>query len=317
GTPSRREGEQVSGELNSGDENLSEDSPLVAAADKVSGKSSFGSKIKNRLKNILQKDRIDPAVADMEQDDGVELVDDQEQKTIDQETIDQERVSQKSVAQASIRKSHPGLSEAPATQSRAAAARNEQKFYDIADDLVDGRQQLVFIGSFERNGDASSNGDAVSVVEVLGDDVLEAGRSVAIIDAGSFDISEYPGISDLAAGDVDFGEVVIHGDIGQPTIVNWGRLNAISSGSDRPKILVEALCDICEVVIVMVGGARNKSTLPVFAGLDGPLILVAASDPDDQQIIETLAQTKALGFENTSILTLAKRRASNNRINVA
>ncbi len=170
---------------------------------------------------------------------------------------------------------------------------------------------MVFVGSFGRNGDAAS------VVEVLGDDVLEAGRSVAVIDAGSADISDYPGISDLAAGDVDFGEVVFHGDIGQPTIVNWGRLRSISSGSERPKILVEALCDICEVVIVMVGGARNKSTLPVFAGLDAHLILVAASDPDDQQVIETLAQTKALGFENTSILTLAKKRSNNSRINVA
>ncbi|MCF6327341.1 MAG: GumC family protein [Devosiaceae bacterium] len=327
GTSLRREGEQFSAlGLTSLNENNSAGSPPLADADIMPGKkSSLGSKIKGRLKTILQKDRTDPAVEEFEQD-GVVSGNDRDQEIFSQN---------------SIRKAHPGLSDAPPSRSQiekkpetpdgashdyashdyvshdyvspdqVSADSYEQQFYDLADDLADGRQQLVFVGSFDRNGDAAS------VVEVLGDDVLEAGRSVAIIDAGSSVISDYPGISDLAAGDVDFGEVVFHGDTDEPTIVNWGRLNAILSGSDRPKILVEALCDICEVVIVMVGGERSKSNLSIFAGLNAHLVLVAAKDPDNQRIAETLAQTKALGFENTSILTLAKKRANRDRVNVA
>jgi len=313
GTPSRREGEQALAGPVPVNKNISQGTPPVTDAEKASGKSSLGSKIKGRLKNILQKDRTDPSIEELQQD---ERVDDEGQEIGDQEIVYQE----------SKHNAHPGLSDTPPSQNQivskpnmpervardqASVARYEQDFFDLADDLVDGHQQLVFVGSFDRNGDATS------VVEVLGDDVLEAGRSVAIIDAGSCDISDYPGISDLAAGDADFGEVVFHGEIGQPTIVNWGRLSAIALGSDRPKILVEALCDICEVVIVMVGGARKNSNLAIFSGLNANLVLVAANDPDDQQIIATLAQTKALGFEKTSILTLAKRRANNSRINVA
>jgi len=294
--------------------NKLKDSPPVADTDKVQSQSSYGSKIKGRLTNILHKDRLDPTAEEFEQN-GVPLAGNQmaakpeisEDVTSERATPDRvtpDRVPHDYVAPDRV--SHDYVA-----AERVSAAIFEQEFYDLANDLVSGRQQLVFVGSFDRNGDAAS------VVEVLGDDVLEAGRSVAIIDAGSGVISEYPGISDLAAGDVDFGDVVFHGDIGRPTIVSWGSLNAISSSSDRPAVLVEALCDICEVVIVMVGRGIKKSSLPIFAGLDARLVLVAASEPKDQQVSKTLDKTEALGFERTSILTLAKKRASRGRVNVA
>ncbi len=135
-------------------------------------------------------------------------------------------------------------------------------------------------------------------------------RSVAVVDAGSAVISADPGISDLAAGIVDFGEIVKTSEQGKFSEVSWGRQATIYSRSDKPAILVEALCDISEVVIVFSGSAGVASSLPLFAGLDGTIALVAGVVPKSDAVENALEDASTLGFRRSHLLFAARVRAN-------
>jgi len=218
----------------------------------------------------------------------------------------------------SNRSQHPDISEVnikdnpplpkpdnlPNQQPEKSLGDSGRDFHALFNYMQNADQRLIFIGAFDQNGDASA------LAQMLGASILESGQSVAIVDAGSTVISSQAGISDLAAGDVDFGEIVIHGEPGELSEVMWGTKSIISSRSENPAILVEALEDICDVVIVYVGGMGIKSGLPLFAGLNGTLALVSGSYPDKQMVRETLEDVDALGFKTVKILTLAKNRTN-------
>ncbi|MCF6302380.1 MAG: hypothetical protein L3J13_04145, partial [Devosiaceae bacterium] len=207
-------------------------------------------------------------------------------------------------------------SAAPAARSSTAAISSSAKeqppvssgvdtdFYDLAEALCTGHEQIVFLSAFDPEGDCTGVG------EMLISEILANGRSVAIVDAGSGVISSQPGISDLAANEAEFGEVVFHSEDDGLTEIYWGTRRNIYSASEKPATLVEALCDICDVVLVFVGGVGATSNLPLFAGLDGTLTMVAGAQPEYSSSQRALDEAQALGFARSQLLVMPKNHAN-------
>lgn len=190
----------------------------------------------------------------------------------------------------------PFVAEPPMSQS-------DQDFYELSQSLVSGQENLVFLTTYDRMGDSTGVG------EMLISEILAAGRSVAIVDAGSNVVSIRPGISDLAANAAEFGDVVFPNEEGGLTEVYWGTRSNIYGGADKPAILVEALCDICDVVLVFAGSVGVASNLPIFAGLQGTLALVAGQEPNYDAAQNALDDAASLGFDQARVLIFADQQS--------
>ncbi len=199
---------------------------------------------------------------------------------------------------------NPAPSSAEAESEDLQLEEADADFYNLAEALCTGKEQLVYLVSFD------SRGDCIGVGEMLISETLAAGKTVAIVDAGSGVTSSHPGISDLAADRVDFGEVVFPSEEGGITEVYWGTERQIYADSDKPVILVEALCDICDVVVVFAGEVGAGSTLPLFTGLQGRVALVTGEQPENIAAHRALEDVAALGFARTSLLVMAKNHAN-------
>ncbi len=199
-----------------------------------------------------------------------------------------------------------GMSQNASQQFSARDAQEvfEQDFYELALALRSGKENLVFLTSYDRDA------DCIGVSEMLLSDILDSGRSVAVVDAGSGVISAQRGISDLAAGEVEFGQIVFPVNGEGITEVYWGTRPTIYQQSEKPAVLVEALCDICDIVLVFAGGMGVASNLPLFAGLNGTMALVAGNQPAPHSIYRALDDAASLGFERSVLLVMTEQRAN-------
>ena len=125
------------------------------------------------------------------------------------------------------------------------------------------------------------------MADALAADGLAKGLSVVLVDAGSGRTGDAPGLSDLSTGQAGFGDVVQKSADQSFAEVAWGQGDSIDRASAKPSILIEALGDIYEVVIVLTGRVGGRSTLPVFADLDGRIVLVTSQE-EDAETAETL-----------------------------
>ena len=148
----------------------------------------------------------------------------------------------------------------------------------------------------------------VSVVERLLAETIVADLSAVVVDAGSGEVSAAPGLTDLAAGRADYGEVVQRAAENLAE-VQWGRLPALDTHSSRPQTLIEALGDIYHVVIVDTGGADAESSLPLFTGARATVVLVAGDDVGPVAIGRARRAIAALGFTLGRVVTLPSEKA--------
>jgi uncharacterized protein involved in exopolysaccharide biosynthesis len=171
-----------------------------------------------------------------------------------------------------------------------AAAENALELSNLSADLTLGRVRIVLLAA------VSEARDAAIVADMLAGDALQAGLSVCRVDAGSARQSAEPGISDLCAEQVSFGDVVHRLRDGLAE-VPWGHLATIDRRSPRAMTLVEALADIYEVVIVLTGRVGLNSNLPLFEGTPGRLVLVRGASTPPALVESVSADAAALGFE--------------------
>jgi polysaccharide biosynthesis transport protein len=80
--------------------------------------------------------------------------------------------------------------------------------------------------------------------------------------------------------------------------------------SPKPLTLVEALSDIYEVVVLMTGRVGMNSTLQMFSGLEGRLILVAGEDNDLDAVATSREELLEAGFGSVEITALSPRVAA-------
>lgn len=148
------------------------------------------------------------------------------------------------------------------------------RYADLAADLVLGKTHLLLLADHDHSEPGRRMADALAA------DALAKGLSVVLVDAGSGRVGAAPGLSDLSLGGAGFGDVVQKSADQSFAEVAWGQGDTIDRASSRPSILVEALGDIYEVVIVLTGRVGGRSTLPVFADLGGRVVLVTSADED-------------------------------------
>jgi len=159
----------------------------------------------------------------------------------------------------------------------------------LAADMTLGRARIVLIAA------VSEARDAALVADTLVAEALEHGLSVCRIDAGSGRPSTAPGLTDLCADAVGFGDVV-HKMRDGLAEVPWGQQPHLDRRSTKPLTLVEALADIYEVVVVATGRVGLNSTLPVFAGAAARLALVCPPQAPAALVEAAAADIASLGF---------------------
>lgn len=173
---------------------------------------------------------------------------------------------------------------------------------NLAADIAIGRVRVVMLAAL------SNFRDVERVAEILTRSALDRGLSVATIDAGSGHLSPEPGLTDLAAEKAGFGDVV-HKISEGLAAVPWGHREALERRSMKPVTLIEALTDIYEVVIVLTGRIGVTSTLPVFAGIDCRLVMVAGEQPDRAAVQSALAEAGTLGYEVGQMVSAPAQRS--------
>lgn len=143
--------------------------------------------------------------------------------------------------------------------------------------------------------------DCQEFAERLSAKLIRNGLSVAEIDAASGLQGNEAGLSDLCAGQAEFGDVVHRAPDGQFAYVPWGQASRLGRTGGRAATLVEALADIYECVLVVTGPIEMKSSLPLFADVGARCILLAASRADAFPIEHEIV---ALGFETVQVVAL-------------
>jgi hypothetical protein len=144
--------------------------------------------------------------------------------------------------------------------------------------------------------------DAATVAETLIEDAATKGLSVCIVDAGSTRPSSVPGITDLSAERATYGDVVHKSGHEGLAEVPWGTLPAIDRRSTKPAVLVDALTDIYEVVIVLTGRVGIASSLPIFASIPCRLVFVAGTVVAPGHLEAAEADARALGFDIVQVV---------------
>ncbi|HWU18289.1 MAG TPA: Wzz/FepE/Etk N-terminal domain-containing protein [Devosia sp.] len=188
--------------------------------------------------------------------------------------------------------------------AKPAALLHAISYSQLASDLVLGRTHLVILAGH------NSNDECEDLAEELVGDALAKGLSVALVDAGSGRLSEEPGLTDLSIEAVSFGDVVHKSADNSFAEIPWGQGDAIDRRSTKPITLIEALGDIYEVVVIMTGPVGIASTLSMFGGLDGRILLVAGKDDGFDAIEQTRNQLTSAGFGPVEIAAAPERVAA-------
>lgn len=150
--------------------------------------------------------------------------------------------------------------------------------------------------------------ETLMVMDRLFEDALMSGLSAVVVDAGSGETSALLGLTDLAAEQADYGDVMQRaGD--NLAEVPWGRLPSLDRRSSRPSTLIEALADIYHVVIVDTGRVGIASSLPLFSGARATVVLVTSADASPVAIGVARRDVAALGFELGRVVSLPAVRA--------
>lgn len=201
--------------------------------------------------------------------------------------------------------------EAPARPSVLASATpaprpapQPLRISELTDDLILGRTHLVILAAHR------SNAACTALAEDMIRDALARGLSAALVDAGSGHAGDEPGLTDLSADAASFGDVVHKSADNSFAEVPWGQGEAISRSSPKPLTLVEALADLYEVVVLMTGRVGSASSLPLFDGLNGRLVLVAAEDADPDEVAEARERLLDAGFADCDIAAAPARVAA-------
>ncbi|MBI4922785.1 MAG: GumC family protein [Devosia nanyangense] len=190
---------------------------------------------------------------------------------------------------------------APEPRHRAVAD-GQLALSNLSADIALGRVRVVLLAA------VSEARDAAIVADRLVSDALHKGLSICRVDAGSGRPSTALGITDLCGEQASFGDVVHKVREGLAE-VPWGHLTTLDRRSMRPVTLLEALGDIYEVVIVSTGRVGLNSSLPVFAGVRGRLVMVRQNATPAVLVDAVTADAAALGFEVAPSVLVPERQS--------
>jgi capsular polysaccharide biosynthesis protein len=184
----------------------------------------------------------------------------------------------------------------------AAARRADDDLAQLSAAVTTHQLRTVLLASLD------GGQETLAVMDRLLEDALMSDLSAVVVDAGSGETSALLGLTDLAAEQADYGDVMQRaGD--NLAEVPWGRLPSLDRRSSRPSTLIEALADIYHVVIVDTGRVGVASSLPLFAGARATVVLVTSEDASPVAIGIARRDIAALGFELGRVVRLPAVRA--------
>ncbi|HEY8596716.1 MAG TPA: Wzz/FepE/Etk N-terminal domain-containing protein [Devosiaceae bacterium] len=183
----------------------------------------------------------------------------------------------------------------------AESGEDTEAIAALCESMARGEERCVLIVEVGERGSASE------LAETLVSGTLAAGLSVARVDAGSQKPTAELGLTDLAAGGADFGDVIQPGNRGGLAEVPWGQGRVVDRSSDRPALLVNALGDIYESVVIVAGRLGVGSTLPLFRDLR-PFVVISVDNAQVEQVEAAVAGIKKLGFQRIEPIMISAKR---------
>lgn len=190
----------------------------------------------------------------------------------------------------------------PAMRHQAHAAA-ELELANLSADIALGRARVVLLAG------VSDGRDAAVIADALVRDALAKGLSVCRVDAGSARVTSEMGLSDLCAEQASYGDIV-HKVRGGLAEVPWGQRPTLDRRSMRPLTLLEALGDIYELVVVATGRVGLNSTLPLFAGAAGRVVMVRRAGTPGASVEAIVAEAAALGFDSVQSVAVPERETA-------
>lgn len=118
------------------------------------------------------------------------------------------------------------------------------------------------------------------LVDELARDIGFNGARIVVIDAGRR-TDDRPGLAELLAGDADFADVIQRNATSRAHEIGAGRrpLAALADDTDAAAMLLEALEQTYDLVLIDLGRLRADPAFTLFARLAGQLILTGDADP--------------------------------------
>ncbi|MDC9824315.1 GumC family protein [Devosia sp. ZB163] len=171
-------------------------------------------------------------------------------------------------------------------------------------DIHDGPPGVILLAS------VGAAHESLQVIERLLEDAIMERQTAVVVDAGSGEMSEALGLTDLAADGAEYADVIqLAGE--NLAEVRWGRQPELDRNSTRPLILVQALADLYQLVIVDTGRAGMGSSLPLFAGVadHARLVLVASETANPVAVAAARHDIAMLGFDADRVVHLSAAQA--------
>lgn len=175
----------------------------------------------------------------------------------------------------------------------------------LAGQIIAERRDIVLVATGEKTRADSELADA------LIDALTAKSHTAIVINAGGRDQMVAPGLTDMCAGEVDFGQIIHRGQKPNQYFVPWGSKDRLDYNSDRFTLMVEALSEVYDHVIIECGRVGLRAPLAPFADTDALLVMVSSND-DDVFAAELISDIEAVGIN-----TIHRLSWSNSASNVA
>jgi uncharacterized protein involved in exopolysaccharide biosynthesis/Mrp family chromosome partitioning ATPase len=157
-----------------------------------------------------------------------------------------------------------------------------------------------------------SGDDGSTATVMLARAIAKAGRTVILIDmTGSgcptalmAESKDLPGVTDLVCGDVAFGETIHADRLSDAHIMPKGNADIRQAlrGMDRLSMVVEALADVYDLVMIECGPASAENVSHLCQAQEHEIIL-SAPHPDRQQLSEIMATFEAVGYSDLVLMS--------------
>ena len=191
----------------------------------------------------------------------------------------------------------------------AAEERSDYAIESVAEHIIGSRIPVAF--GLSPDGD----GGSTSMV-LLAREISEAGKSVILIDmTGSLLPTKLmaadrylPGITDLLTGDAAFGDTIHSDRLSNAHIVPRGRADLAEAlrGADRLSIIIGALSDAYDVVLVECGPA-NVEGLARLTRSTSEHVILSMPKPDETMLAQLINDCAEAGY--TELMLMSDPRA--------
>jgi len=206
----------------------------------------------------------------------------------------------------------PMLARAPVAQPERAQSQlqsatgiAQSNLNSFANQFAADEQSFILIAS---NNDVRSD-------SVVADDLMKQlsslGKSVVVVNAGGSDHVTMSGLTDMCAGEVEFGSIIHKGSDEGQYFVPWGTKARLKFSTERFELMMDALDAIYDHVIVECGQVGMRSPISAFSEM-GAVAVVTGQVMDQRQFQEITQDFMAVGIDDVELFI-----SDNQQINVA